>query len=110
MTQREIDGVIKIIFWFVASGNSAAVRQEGTQQEGEECESMWVPAAKVVKVQFWVDDQQVALQAGELFQAHASWLGMVTDEGRMEIGSAELREGKSVVVLRWWCYAVCGWA
>lgn len=69
VTQRETDGTLKIIFWFVSSGNSAGTCEENTQQEDEDFESLWVPAKKVTKALSWPDDQRVALRAVEIFQA-----------------------------------------
>lgn len=42
MTERDREGVRKIIFWFAAGGNSSAVPEERMVQEGEEFESVWV--------------------------------------------------------------------
>ncbi|KND91577.1 hypothetical protein TOPH_03829 [Tolypocladium ophioglossoides CBS 100239] len=36
VTQRVNKGILKIIFWYVASADNAAIREEGTQDEGED--------------------------------------------------------------------------
>lgn len=60
VTQRTTDGKLKIIFWFVARGDSTAEPEKGTQQEGEDYESLWVGFSEAKEVLTWEDDGGVA--------------------------------------------------
>lgn len=65
VTQRMTkDGVLKIIFWYVASGNSAEEQEKGTQQENEEgFEARWMRSEDAVKILTFDDDKQITVKA-----------------------------------------------
>lgn len=63
VTQRVNKGVLKIIFWYVASANSAAAREEGTQNEDEDFDTTWVGFDKVEARLSFDDDRRVAQEA-----------------------------------------------
>ena len=42
------DGTLKIIFWYLAQADSAAIKEDGTQMEGEDFETVWVDKDKSV--------------------------------------------------------------
>lgn len=61
VTQREKDGVLKIIFWYAAQGDSEAseaVRERGEGEEG--FESLWVYSWDVREALTFEDDREVA--------------------------------------------------
>ncbi|OAA49133.1 AvaB protein [Beauveria brongniartii RCEF 3172] len=60
VAQRVTDGVLKIIFWFVAAADSAAAPEEGMQQEGEDFEALWVGWDKVRSTLTFEDDWRIA--------------------------------------------------
>ncbi|KAK8145237.1 hypothetical protein G3M48_004714 [Beauveria asiatica] len=60
VAQRVSDGVLKIIFWFVAAADSAAAPEEGMQQEGEDFEALWVGWDKVRSTLTFEDDWRIA--------------------------------------------------
>lgn len=60
VAQRVTDGVLKIIFWFVAAADSAVAREEGMQQEGEDFEALWVGWDKVRSTLTFEDDWRIA--------------------------------------------------
>lgn len=60
VSQRVTEGVRKIIFWFVAAADSTAVRDEGTQQEGEDFEALWVGWDEVRAMLTFEDDGRIA--------------------------------------------------
>ncbi|KAI8199024.1 hypothetical protein K4K52_009233 [Colletotrichum sp. SAR 10_76] len=63
VAQRVSDGVLKIIFWFVAAADSTIPRQEGTQQEDEDFEVSWVDVEEVGDRLSFADDQRIAREA-----------------------------------------------
>ncbi|KAI1171536.1 NUDIX hydrolase domain-like protein [Nemania sp. FL0916] len=63
VTQRVANGVLKIIFWYVASGDSTAVPQEGTQQENEDFDTLWVHFHDLDATLTFEDDRGVARAA-----------------------------------------------
>lgn len=60
MAQRVTDGVVKVIFWFVASADSTATRDNGTQQEDEDFDALWVGWDKVCSTLTFEDDSRIA--------------------------------------------------
>ncbi|WEW61330.1 hypothetical protein PRK78_006820 [Emydomyces testavorans] len=61
VTQRVTkEGVLKIIFWFAASGDSTERPKEGTQQEDEQFDAVWVPCCDVLGTLSFDDDRQIA--------------------------------------------------
>lgn len=60
MTQRVKDGVLKIIFWYAARVDSQEVPKQGTQQEGEDFESIWLDCTQGLAALTFNDDREVA--------------------------------------------------
>ncbi|KAH0368129.1 hypothetical protein KCU65_g4109, partial [Aureobasidium melanogenum] len=60
VTQRVKDGVLKIIFWFAASVDSREVPEQGTQQEGEDFEPIWLDCTHSLAALTFDDDREVA--------------------------------------------------
>ncbi|KAH0260473.1 hypothetical protein KCU91_g14603, partial [Aureobasidium melanogenum] len=60
VTQRIKDGVLKIIFWYAASVNSQEVPTQGTQQEGEDFEAVWMECTQALAALTFNDDREVA--------------------------------------------------
>lgn len=61
VSQRTTDRQLKIIFLFAAKGNSPAIPDAGTQQEGEDFEPLWVKVDDAVERLTFEDDRQIAL-------------------------------------------------
>ena len=60
ISQRLVHDKLKIIFWFAARGDSTAVPETGTQQEGEDFEPLWVDLDSGVQSLTYDDDKQIA--------------------------------------------------
>lgn len=60
ITQRVTNGVLKIIFWYAASVDSQALPEQGTQQEGEDFESLWLDCEQALAALTFADDREVA--------------------------------------------------
>ncbi|KAJ3534728.1 hypothetical protein NM208_g7426 [Fusarium decemcellulare] len=56
-------GVLKIIFWYVAVADSTVARQEGTQQEGEDFDTIWADFDHVGSTLSFDDDRRIAEKA-----------------------------------------------
>ncbi|KAJ2897540.1 NUDIX domain-containing protein [Zalerion maritima] len=56
----------KTVFWFVATGDSAAPQAKGTQEDWEKFETVWKPAAEAVELLRFADDGDTVLRAIEL--------------------------------------------
>ncbi|KAK7398605.1 hypothetical protein QQX98_012014 [Neonectria punicea] len=63
VTQRVNKGVLKIIFWYVGSADSAVAREEGTQNEDEGYDTIWVGFNEVESTLRFDDDKGVAREA-----------------------------------------------
>lgn len=63
ITQRITDGVLKIIFWYVASVDSQALPVQGTQQEGEDFESVWMDCGQALAALTFADDREITQMA-----------------------------------------------
>ncbi|KFH44404.1 Diadenosine hexaphosphate hydrolase-like protein [Hapsidospora chrysogenum ATCC 11550] len=63
LSQRVTQGVLKVIFWYVALADSAIIRQEGTQQENEEFDTIWTDFDHVTSVLSFDDDRRIAQAA-----------------------------------------------
>ncbi|KAF2259932.1 hypothetical protein CC78DRAFT_44971 [Lojkania enalia] len=68
VAQRVTEGKLKLIFWYVAQGDSTKVRVEGTQQENEEFDTVWVTFDRVASTLSFDDDRQIANKAIQLAQ------------------------------------------
>lgn len=62
-SQRITKGILKIIFWHVASGDSTAAREEGTQQENEEFDTVWANFDHVGALLSFEDDRSITTAA-----------------------------------------------
>ncbi|KAM0419062.1 hypothetical protein ACHAPT_012001 [Fusarium lateritium] len=61
MTQRVTkEGILKIIFWYIAVGDSTTVREEGTQQENEDFDTVWVDFDQIDSTLSFEEDRGVA--------------------------------------------------
>jgi 8-oxo-dGTP pyrophosphatase MutT (NUDIX family) len=60
ITQRVTDGVLKIIFWYAATVDSQALPDRGTQQEGEDFDSVWVDWSQASTALTFADDGEIA--------------------------------------------------
>lgn len=65
VTQRVAQGILKIIFWYVGSGDSTDVREEGPQQDNEEFDTVWVDFGSVASTLTFEDDRRVVQAAIE---------------------------------------------
>ncbi|KAI0903357.1 NUDIX hydrolase domain-like protein [Ustulina deusta] len=64
MTQRTAEGgPLKIIFWFVAVADSTTTREEGTQQENEEFDTIWADFHDIASTLSFDNDRRVAQAA-----------------------------------------------
>lgn len=64
--QRVVHKALKIIFWFVAQGDSMAMKVEGTQMKGEDFEAFWVDGKDVERMLSFEDDRRIAAKAMEI--------------------------------------------
>jgi 8-oxo-dGTP pyrophosphatase MutT (NUDIX family) len=60
ITQRVTDGILKLIFWYAASVDFRAHPDQGTQQEGEDFEAIWMDCRHGVTALAFADDREVA--------------------------------------------------
>ena len=61
------DGTLKLIFWFAAQGDSTAVPDVGTQEEGENFEPVWVGLEHAVQTLTFGDDKEMAERVIQLY-------------------------------------------
>ncbi|KAF8329943.1 NUDIX hydrolase domain-like protein [Amanita rubescens] len=60
------DGVLKIIFWYAARGNSCAIRQMNTtEQDDEDFDAVWCPMDEVVRLLTFHDDKTITARVIE---------------------------------------------
>lgn len=69
VAQRMTEGILKIIFWYVARGDSTKVREEGTQQDNEDFDTVWASFDEVASILSFDDDRKIALYAIDLVTA-----------------------------------------
>jgi 8-oxo-dGTP pyrophosphatase MutT (NUDIX family) len=55
-----LDGTLKLIFWFIAQGDSTAVHDTGTQEEGEDFDPVWVDLGSAVETLTFNEDKEIA--------------------------------------------------
>ena len=72
MTQRVTDGSLKIFLWYAALVDSTLKQQKGTQQDGEDFGTVWIPAEKVTETLSFADDRQIAAKSVSATQASRS--------------------------------------
>lgn len=64
MTQRTTPhGILKVIFWYVAAADSTSVREEGTQQENEDFDTIWTDFHDIASTLSFDDDRRTAQAA-----------------------------------------------
>lgn len=63
VTQRAALDAHKIIFWYVGSADSTTIREEGTQQENEEFDTVWADFVTVGSTLSFDDDRRVVQAA-----------------------------------------------
>ena len=61
--QRSVDGVRKIIFWYVAQANSSDRPMAQTQEEGEDFEVRWVCRKDAPSTMSFVEDRKIVEKA-----------------------------------------------
>ena len=58
VTQRTTtQGVLKIIFWYAARGDSCAIRQMNTTEQDEDFDAVWCPMDEVIQLLTFHDDK-----------------------------------------------------
>ena len=66
VTQRTTQGVLKIIFWYAARGDSCAIRQMNTtEQDNEDFDAIWCPMDEVVQLLTFHDDKTITARVIE---------------------------------------------
>ncbi|KAI0406628.1 NUDIX hydrolase domain-like protein [Xylaria palmicola] len=60
VAQRVTDGTLKIIFWYVASGDSTAAPGDRPQQENEDFDTLWVRFDETDSTLSFDDDRRIA--------------------------------------------------
>ena len=68
VSQRVMDENLKIIFWYAAQVDSTLQQKKGTQQEGEDFETVWIPTEKVTETLSFDDDRQIAAKVVSAIQ------------------------------------------
>jgi ADP-ribose pyrophosphatase YjhB (NUDIX family) len=63
VSQRMTKGGLKIIFWYVGMADSTITPEEGTQQEDEDFDTVWVSFGNVESTLSWEDDRRIASKA-----------------------------------------------
>ncbi|KAH7015564.1 NUDIX hydrolase domain-like protein [Ilyonectria destructans] len=63
VSQRVTKEILKIIFWYVAVADSTTTREEGTQQENEEFDTVWADFHSVGSTLSFDDDRRIAQAA-----------------------------------------------
>lgn len=72
VSQRRDGNKVKIIIWFIAKGDSTAMPDTGTQQEGENFEPIWADFENGVKSLTFKDDQLIAQKAIDVLFSNAA--------------------------------------
>lgn len=74
VSQRDKDGIRKIIFWYVATGDSTAPEQKRQQQQGEDFETKWTTLGMAEKTLSFPDDRKIFQAATEaVWSRKSSW-------------------------------------
>ncbi|CAG7559152.1 unnamed protein product [Fusarium equiseti] len=63
VSQRMTQGGLKIIFWYVGMADSTIPPVEGTQQENEDFETVWLDPFEADHVLSWEDDRRILEKA-----------------------------------------------
>ncbi|OBS17844.1 hypothetical protein FPOA_09573 [Fusarium poae] len=62
------NSVLKIMFWYVATADSTIAPEQGTQQEGEDFDPVWVSFGDVESTVSWEDDRRIVSKAVDAVQ------------------------------------------
>ncbi|RGP75517.1 nudix domain-containing [Fusarium sporotrichioides] len=62
------DGVLKIMFWYIGTADSMIAPKQGTQQEGEDFDPVWVSFGDVESTVSWDDDRRIVSKAIDTVQ------------------------------------------
>ncbi|KAG4438952.1 hypothetical protein IFR05_005578 [Cadophora sp. M221] len=62
-----LDGTLKLIFWFAAQGDSTAVHDKGTQEEGEDFNPIWIDLGSAVDTLTFNEDKEIANRVIQLY-------------------------------------------
>ncbi|KAG8665544.1 hypothetical protein FPOAC1_010341 [Fusarium poae] len=62
------NSVLKIMFWYVATADSTIAPKQGTQQEGEDFDPVWVSFGDVESTVSWEDDRLIVSKAVDAVQ------------------------------------------
>ena len=66
VTQRMTQGVLKIIFWYAARGDSCAIREMNTtEQDNEKYDAVWCPMDEVTQLLTFHDDKTITARVIE---------------------------------------------
>lgn len=75
MSQRVKNGIFKIIFWYVAKGDSTVAEQQRLRQPGEDFESMWISWDVAENTLSFHDDRQIFRAAMEALESEKELQG-----------------------------------
>ncbi|KAF5659078.1 nudix domain-containing protein [Fusarium heterosporum] len=70
VSQRTTNGILKIIFWYMAIADSTAAPEEGTQQEDEDFETVWISFEDAGSILSHEDDRRIAQRAIDMVSNH----------------------------------------
>ncbi|XEU97151.1 hypothetical protein FSHL1_002437 [Fusarium sambucinum] len=63
-----MDGILKIIFWYVAIADSTIAPKQDTQQDGEDFDPVWLSFGDVESTVSWEDDRRIISTVVAAFQ------------------------------------------
>ncbi|KAM0335561.1 hypothetical protein ACHAQA_000609 [Verticillium albo-atrum] len=63
VSQRVVNGILKIIFWYIAIADSTSAQEEATQQEDEDFDVVWCDFQNINATLSFDDDQRIAWKA-----------------------------------------------
>ncbi|KAM0346427.1 hypothetical protein ACHAPU_005491 [Fusarium lateritium] len=69
LSQRTTNGVLKIIFWYMAVADSTIASEEGTQQEGEDFETIWAGFDDARSLLSYQDDSRIVQKAIDIVRS-----------------------------------------
>ncbi|GKU07527.1 nudix protein [Fusarium langsethiae] len=68
VSQRMHNGILKIIFWYIASADSTITPVQGTQQQDEEFDTIWEDLSNIDSTIPFLDDQRIVRAAIDAVQ------------------------------------------
>lgn len=71
------NGTLKLMFWFLAKGDSTAAPVAGTKEEVEDFDPVWVDVESAVQTLTFGDDKQIAEGVIELYVLPLLYLSFV---------------------------------